>query len=71
MKFTIRPAGSSLAGGFAVSATDAREALNHVRDMIARGLTDVHILDDRGRRYDPAELERLTVESEGASNPEK
>ena len=71
MKFTIRPAGSSLSGGFAVSATDAREALDHVRDMIARGLTDVHILDDRGRRYDLVELERLTAEGEGPCNPEK
>ena len=64
MKFTIRPAGSSQSGGFAVTAIDAREALNHVRDLLARGLTDVHILDHKGRRYDLVELERLTAEGE-------
>jgi hypothetical protein len=64
MKFTIRPGGSSFSGGMAISAMDAREALNHVRDLIARGLTEVHILDERGARYDVVDLERLTRASE-------
>lgn len=65
MKFTIRAGASSQsAGGFAVTADGAREALDHVKHLIARGLTDVHIMDTRDRRYDLAELERLTSEGE-------
>ncbi|NNM71416.1 hypothetical protein [Enterovirga aerilata] len=64
MRFTIRPGESTASGGFAVIAQDAREALNHVRDMLDRGLTDIDVVDPEGRHYDLIELERITAESE-------
>ena len=64
MIFTIRPAGSSRTGGFAVSAVTAREALNVVEDMRARGLRGIMITDENGRRYGRAELERLVTEAD-------
>jgi hypothetical protein len=64
MKFTVRAGTSSQsAGGFAVTAMNARDALDHVARLVARGLTDVHVMDDKNRRYDLVELERLTAES--------
>lgn len=65
MKFTIRPGHSSQrVGGFAVTAESAREALDHVKNMRASGLLDVHILDEHEQRYDLSELERITAQSE-------
>lgn len=64
MRFTIRPGGSSSSGGFAVTAVDAREALDRVRQMINNGLAEVQIFDADGKAYDLIELERLTGASE-------
>jgi hypothetical protein len=66
MKFTIRPKGSSSSGGFAIAATDAREALEHARVLVEHGLTEVQIFDSLGNPYDLVELERVTSESEKA-----
>ena len=65
VKFTIRPKGSNLsAGGLAVSAEDAREALDVVKAMTDRGMTEVQIFDADGQPYDLIELERVTSEAE-------
>jgi hypothetical protein len=42
-KCTIRPKGSSSAGGFATTAVDAQEALERVKELVERGLTEVQI----------------------------
>ena len=47
-----------------VTAVDAREALLAVQNMIANGLSDVEIIDEKGNPYDLSELERLTTEGE-------
>ena len=64
LRFPIRPGASTPSSGFAVSAGDPREALNHVRDMLERGLSDIDVLDDEGRPYDLSELERSALASE-------
>lgn len=64
MPFKIRPGDGTPSGGFTVFAVDAREALNHVRDMLERGIESVVVLDEDDRPYDLEELERLTREPE-------
>jgi uncharacterized protein YnzC (UPF0291/DUF896 family) len=65
MNFTIRPKGNdSTGGGMSVTAEDAREALDVVRNMLANGLKEVEILDAKGNSYDLVELERITKEGE-------
>jgi hypothetical protein len=58
MKYTIRPKGSSSAGGFAITAIDAREALERVKELVERGVSEVQIFDSAGRAYDLAALEQ-------------
>jgi hypothetical protein len=71
VRFTIRPAANSnTGGGMSVTAMDAREALDAARKLTEEGSKDVEILDEKGRPYDLVELERLTAESENASNGE-
>jgi hypothetical protein len=65
MRFTIRPKATNKTGGsMSVSAYGAREALNAANGMIDGGLEGVEILNEQGRAYDLAELERLTAEAE-------
>jgi hypothetical protein len=61
MKFTIRPGASTSSGGVAVVASEAREALDLVREMMDRGLTDIEVFDDEGRLVELAELERASA----------
>lgn len=69
MRFTIRAGSSSAsAGGFAIAAADAREALDHVRRLGERGLENVHVIGEGGQRYDLIELERATAQGEAAGS---
>jgi hypothetical protein len=65
MPFKIRPGDGTPSGGFPVFAVDAREALDHVRAMLERGIESVEILDGDGVPYELRELERITSEREG------
>jgi hypothetical protein len=71
LNFTIRPKGSSSSGGFAITAVDAREALERVRELVERGLTEVQIFDAAGKPYDLVELERVTSEAERTSKGDR
>ena len=64
MKYTIRPKGSSSAGGFAVTAIAAREALERVKELVERGLSEVQIFDAAGKPYVLAALEQQATEAE-------
>lgn len=66
MRYTIRPGATSCGDDFAVATADAREALDIVRGLIDRGLTDMQIFDAEGKAYDLADFERIVNASEAA-----
>lgn len=67
MAYRVRPAAGVPGNGFTVFAVDAREALDHVRDMRARGIAEVEVLDDDGTPHDLDALERETARGEDSA----
>jgi hypothetical protein len=61
--------GSSVAGGFAIAAVDAREALDRAKELVERGLTEVQLFDSTGQPYDLADLEQQAAEAENKTLP--
>jgi hypothetical protein len=57
VKFTVTQTSPSGFEAFAVSALDARQALDVVASMVERGATVVKIFDLKGLRYDLIDLE--------------
>ena len=56
---TVRVGGEAGPNGFFVAAGTVQEALSYIRVLEDNGHQDIHALDGSGRRYEPAELERI------------
>ena len=61
MTYAIRTRSQPASNPFLVIVFDARSALTIVKDLARLGLKGLDVLDQDGKRYDPAELERLAA----------
>lgn len=61
MIYTIQARSQPASNPFLVLVFDARSALSIVKDLAHLGLKGLDVVDQDGKRYDLAELERLAV----------
>jgi hypothetical protein len=62
MRYAIQTRSQPTSNLFLIWVFDARSALNIAKDLGGLGMKELDVLDQDGKRYDLAELERLAAE---------